>query len=99
MAGHRPLGWRKLKPAWRAPSGFAAIPAAALDPALCPASPAVPALVGSGSAAHITLATALGLQTMAPLTAGDTVELRGYFRIADGYFAADHTSFWGYKIG
>lgn len=36
---------------------------------------------------------------MAPLTAGDTVELRGYFWIADGYFAADHTSFWGYKIG
>lgn len=36
---------------------------------------------------------------MAPLTAGDTVELRGYLRIADGYFAADHTSFWGYKIG
>ena len=25
MAGHRPLGWRKLAPAWRAPSGFAAI--------------------------------------------------------------------------
>ena len=39
------------------------------------------------------------LQTMVPLTAGDTVELQGYFRVADGYFAADHTSFWGCKIG
>ena len=26
---------------------------------------------------------------MVPLTAGDTVELQGYFRAADGYFAAD----------
>jgi hypothetical protein len=42
MAGLRPLGWRKLKPAWRAPSGFAAIPTSALDPAHRPASPAVP---------------------------------------------------------
>ena len=31
--------------------------------------------------------------------AGDTVELQGYFRVADGYFAADHTSFWGCKVG
>lgn len=45
------------------------------------------------------LATAIWLQTMVPLTAGDTVELQGYFRVADGYFAADHTSFWGCKIG
>lgn len=48
MAGLRPLGWRKLKPAWRAPSGFAAIPTSALDPAHRPASPAVPALSGPG---------------------------------------------------
>ena len=27
------------------------------------------------------------------LTAGDTVELQGYFRAQDGYFAADQTSF------
>ncbi len=43
------LGRRKLKPAWWAPNGFAAIPTAALDPAHRPASPAVPALIGSGS--------------------------------------------------
>jgi hypothetical protein len=36
---------------------------------------------------------------MVPLTAGDTVELQGYFRAQDGYFAADHTSLWGCKIG
>jgi hypothetical protein len=43
--------------------------------------------------------TALWLQTMVPLTAGDTVELQGNFRVADGYFAADQTPFWGAKIG
>ncbi len=42
----RPALWR---PAWWAPSGFAAIPTAALDPPHSAASPAVPALVGSGS--------------------------------------------------
>ena len=54
---------------------------------------------GEISATHVTLATAIWLQTMVPLTAGDTVELQGYFRVADGYFAADQTSFWGAKIG
>jgi len=55
--------------------------------------------MGEISGEHVSLATALWLQTMVPLTAGDTVELQGYFRVADGYFAADHTSFWGCKIG
>ena len=54
---------------------------------------------GEVSGAHVSDATALWQQTMAPLTAGDTVELQGYFRAQDGYFAADHTSFWGCKIG
>ncbi|MDZ4135604.1 MAG: hypothetical protein U1D06_08425, partial [Paracoccaceae bacterium] len=54
---------------------------------------------GEISGGHVSLATALWLQTMVALTAGDTVELQGYFRVADGYFAADHTSFWGTKIG
>ncbi|HHL20055.1 MAG TPA: DUF2793 domain-containing protein [Aliiroseovarius sp.] len=54
---------------------------------------------GEVSSSHKSLATALWLQTMVPLAAGDTVELQGYFRAADGYFAADHTSFWGCKIG
>ena len=55
--------------------------------------------MGEISGGHVSLATALWLQTMVPLSAGDTVELQGYFRVADGYFAADHTSFWGAKIG
>ncbi len=48
---------------------------------------------------HVSGATALWLQTMVELAAGDTVELQGYFRVADGYLAADHTSFWGAKVG
>ncbi|MGP3698451.1 DUF2793 domain-containing protein [Rhodobacter sp. NSM] len=55
--------------------------------------------LGEISVTHVSLATAIWLQTMVPLIAGDTVELQGYFRVADGYFAADHTSFWGCKIG
>ena len=55
--------------------------------------------LGEISATHVTLATAIWLQTMVPLVAGDTVELQGYFRVADGCFAADHTSFWGCKVG
>jgi len=54
---------------------------------------------GEISGAHVSEATALWLQTMVSLTAGDTVELQGYFRAADGYFAADQTSFWGVKVG
>jgi hypothetical protein len=54
---------------------------------------------GESSATHVSLATAIWLQTVVPLSAGDTVELQGYFRAQDGYFAAEHTSFWGAKIG
>jgi hypothetical protein len=54
---------------------------------------------GEISGAHESEATALFLQTMVALSAGDTVELQGYFRAADGYFAAGHTSVWGAKIG
>ncbi|EXL08892.1 DUF2793 domain-containing protein [Aquamicrobium defluvii] len=54
---------------------------------------------GEISGDHVSEATALWLQTMVALSAGDTVELQGTFRVADGYFAADHTSFWGCKVG
>ena len=57
------------------------------------------ARLGEIFATHVPLANAIWLQTMVPLTAGDTGELQGYFRVADGYFAADHTSFWGCKVG
>jgi hypothetical protein len=55
--------------------------------------------LGEISAPHVSGATALWLQTMVTLEAGDTVELQGYFRASDGYFAAEHTSFWGAKVG
>ncbi|MCL1629894.1 hypothetical protein M3N55_14250 [Roseibaca sp. V10] len=54
---------------------------------------------GESSATHRSEATALWLQSMAALSAGDTVELQGSFRAHDGYFAAEQTSFWGAKIG
>jgi len=54
---------------------------------------------GEISATHVSLATAIWLQTMVPLEQGDTVELQGNFRVADGFFAANHTSFWGCKVG
>ncbi len=54
---------------------------------------------GEVSSAHKSLATTLWLQTMVPLAAGDTVELQGYFRAADGYFASDKTTFRGAKVG
>ncbi|GMG85398.1 hypothetical protein LNKW23_46180 [Paralimibaculum aggregatum] len=37
--------------------------------------------------------------TMTSLAIGDTVEPQGLLRAADGHFAADHTMFWGAKIG
>ena len=55
--------------------------------------------LGEISGTHVSNATAIWLQTMVPLSAGDTVELQGYFRGADGYVAAEHTTFWGIKIG
>jgi hypothetical protein len=54
---------------------------------------------GEISGGHVSELTALWLQTLVPLSAGDTVELQGFFRAADGFFAADHTTFWGWKIG
>lgn len=54
---------------------------------------------GEISSAHVSGATALWLQTLVSLDADDTVALQGTFRAADGYFGADHTTFWGAKIG
>lgn len=54
---------------------------------------------GEISGDHVSETTALWLQTLVPLDQDDTVELQGYFRVADGYFAADHTTFWGCKVG
>lgn len=59
----------------------------------------IPGSFCENSASHVTLATSLQLQTAAPLAAGDTVELQGSYRVADGYFAATQTTFWGFKVG
>ncbi|MEP2031592.1 MAG: hypothetical protein ABJI96_23115 [Paracoccaceae bacterium] len=40
--------------------------------------------MGEISATDVSLATAVWLQTMVPLSAADTVELQGYFQAADG---------------
>lgn len=48
---------------------------------------------------HISEQTSLQVQTMVLLAAGDTVELQGQLRGFDGYFMADQTSFWGFKVG
>ncbi len=48
---------------------------------------------------HVDERTTLGLQTLVPLLAGDTVTLQGIMRDQPGYFMADRTDFWGYKVG
>jgi hypothetical protein len=53
---------------------------------------------GEISGSHVSEMTALWLQTLVDLDAGDTVELQGTFRAQDGYFAANHTTFWGAKF-
>ncbi len=55
--------------------------------------------LGEISGTHYSGGTAIWLQTLTPLAAGDTVELQAYFRGADGYVAAEHTTFWGTKVG
>jgi hypothetical protein len=62
-------------------------------------SAVIPGSYGENSAPHLSLATALWIQTVAPLAAGDTIELQGSFRAESGYFAGTHTSFWGFKVG
>jgi len=37
--------------------------------------------------------------TLIHLNAGETVELQGNYRNASGFFKADETVFWGYKVG
>lgn len=48
---------------------------------------------------HVSEETTLQIQNMVLLSAGDTVELQGRIAGSDGYFMADETCFWGYKVG
>lgn len=59
----------------------------------------IPGSFCENSATHVTMASSLQIQTVASLAAGDTVELQGSHRTADGYFAANQTTFWGFKVG
>lgn len=59
-------------------------------------------VVGSqveSTGAHVSERTTVSIQTMVALNAGDTVELQGILRNQPGYFMADRTDFWGYKVG
>lgn len=54
---------------------------------------------GGTTSAHVDGVTFVNTQATTQLTAGDTVELQGMFTGASGYFQADETAFWGYKVG
>jgi len=54
---------------------------------------------GRTSGPHYSLSNTIWCQTMAALTAGDTVALQSMMESNDAYAAADHTTFWGTKIG
>ena len=54
---------------------------------------------GGITGGHVDGLTFANSQATAVLTAGDTVELQGMFSGASGYFQADETAFWGYKVG
>ena len=60
---------------------------------------AISGTTSEASGTHNSETTTLPLQTLTPLSAGDTVELQGNFRAFDGYMMADETCFWGTKIG
>ena len=60
---------------------------------------AISGTTSEASGTHDSETTTLPLQTLTPLSASDTVELQGNFRAFDGYMMADHTTFWGTKIG
>ncbi|WP_282129074.1 DUF2793 domain-containing protein [Roseobacter litoralis] len=51
------------------------------------------------TAAHFNGRTTISIQTLASLSAGSTVELHGIMRSQPGYFMADRTDFWGFKVG
>lgn len=51
------------------------------------------------SSGHEDQQTSLTLQTLAALSAGDTVQLEGRMRDFSGYFLGGETSFWGAKMG
>ena len=55
--------------------------------------------VVSADGPHVDQQTSLCMQSMTPLSAGDTVELQGIMRSFDGYAMAEQSSFWGFAVG
>lgn len=51
------------------------------------------------SSAHYDMRTTVGVQTLVHLTQGDTVEIQGTTRAGELYFAANHSQFYGFKVG
>ncbi len=58
----------------------------------------VPGSQVANTGSHVTEVTTLCLNTMAVLSAGDSVELQGIMRDQPGYFMANRTDFWGFKV-
>ncbi len=63
------------------------------------ASDPLPGSFGRITGAHEDGGTFINTQTVTPLLAGETVELQGMFANSSGYFHAEESSFWGYKLG
>ena len=60
---------------------------------------AISGTTSEANGAHNSETTTLPLQTLTPLSVGDTVELQGNFRSFDGYMMAGEMCFWGTKVG
>lgn len=58
----------------------------------------IPGSCGGITGTHVSEVTALWLNVAVVLAANDAVELQGNFARDDGFFAADHTRFWGHRI-
>jgi len=59
----------------------------------------VPGSFGRITSNHDNELTFINTHALIPLVAGDTVELQGKFGSEPGYFMADETTFFGYKVG
>lgn len=54
---------------------------------------------GRNSGPHYSLSNTIWCHSMAALNAGDTVALQSMMESNDAFAAADHTTFWGTKVG
>lgn len=59
----------------------------------------LPGSFGQITSSHDDALTFVNTHAVAPLLAGDTVELQGMSAGFSAYFQADETRFWGYKVG